>query len=68
MICNDDIDIYTKDLPEGVWASDSASQHFDAAEQIKFAIDTFRDRPELNEVTTVISSGSLGRAWDFPAY
>ena len=57
MICNDDIDIYTKDLPEGVWASDSASQHFEAAEQIRLAIDTIPDRPELKEVATVISSG-----------
>jgi hypothetical protein len=57
MICNDDIDIYTSELPEGVWASDSASQHFEAAEQIELAIDAFPDRPELKDVATVISFG-----------
>jgi hypothetical protein len=57
MIHTDDIDIYTKDLPDGVWTSDSASQHFEAAEQIELAVGASPDQPELTDIATVISTG-----------
>jgi len=57
MIHTDDIDIYTKDLPDGVWTSDSASQHFEAAEQIELAVGASPDQPELKDIATVISTG-----------
>ena len=57
MIHTDDIDIYTKELPDGAWTSDSASQHFEAANQIASAIDTHPDRQDLRDIATVITSG-----------
>ena len=57
MIHTDDIDIYTKDLPDGVWTSDSASQHFEAAEQIELAVGASLGQPELTDIATVISTG-----------
>jgi hypothetical protein len=34
MIHTDDIDIYAKELPDGIWMSDSATQHFETAEHL----------------------------------
>ena len=38
MIHTDDIDIYSIALTDGMWSSDSASQHFQAAEEIALAL------------------------------
>jgi hypothetical protein len=57
MILTDDIDIYTKDLPDGIWMSDSAIQHFEAADEIEKAIAVALDPPELKDIATVISTG-----------
>ena len=57
MIETDDIDIYTKDLPDGVWMSDSAIQHFEAADEIELALSSSPDQPELKDIATIISTG-----------
>ena len=57
MIHTDDIDIYTKDLPDGVWMSDSAIQHFEAADEIEIAISASPDLTELKDIATIISTG-----------
>ncbi len=56
MILTDDIDIYAKDLPRGIWMSDSAIQYFEAAEQIEMALGESSDQPDLKQIAAVIST------------
>ena len=55
----DDPDAFLKELPSKIWPSDSATQHFETAEQIEALIESTRgaDKSRLQEVAKLISTG-----------
>ncbi|ODB99865.1 hypothetical protein A3197_05570 [Candidatus Thiodiazotropha endoloripes] len=59
MISTDDIDIYSTSLPDGIWNSDSASQHFEVAEALgKFTKDNYSDEYSGADIlASLISEG-----------
>lgn len=57
MIHTDDIDIYTSDVPRGVWRSDSASQHFQTAEALSNERKANPDDNALSHVASLIANG-----------
>ncbi|CAB1065556.1 hypothetical protein D1BOALGB6SA_10353 [Olavius sp. associated proteobacterium Delta 1] len=60
MILTDDIDLYDKPLPDGIWLSDSATQHFDTAEVLEEALKTYQGqyRDAFSDVASLISCGA----------
>jgi hypothetical protein len=60
MICHDDIDIYSRELPDGVWLSDSAFQHFSVAEALADLLPRVdaTTRLAVEPLSQLISSGA----------
>lgn len=60
MILTDGIGLYDKPVPDDIWISDSATQHFDTAEVLDEALKTYqgqyRDAPA--DVASLISCGA----------
>lgn len=59
MICTDDVDMYTITLPDGLWISDSANQHFDTADKIESAKSnaSIDHKKALDDLSKLISNG-----------
>ena len=59
MIETDDIDLYATYLPDEIWRSDSATQHFEAAEALSDLLKAVEPsgRDALSSVTQLISTG-----------
>jgi hypothetical protein len=57
MIETDDIDLYAIGLPEGLWSSDSAMQHFSTAEILAEAVKARPHDEKLREMASLIAAG-----------
>lgn len=59
MILNDDIDKYSKELPDGIWLSDSAMQHFETGEELAEFCESApaKKQDALRSLCKLISNG-----------
>ena len=59
LICSDEVDRYTTQLPDDAWCSDSATQHFETADELEECVEDApkKMRPALRALSRIISTG-----------